>query len=172
MERRLLKAIINPAMIVTWLAGLYLGSPSKKRLHATEQDRPDVAQARECWKASQASLDPTMLVFVDETGANTKMVRRLRTMPKGQAAALQDPVGSFEDHDLHLWSALRRSGRPLGAGRSHDRRGFLRQCREGARPDPFAMRHSYRRQSCQPSRWRGRIEAVGAKLYLPPILNR
>jgi len=25
MERRLLKAIINPAMIVTWLAGLYLG---------------------------------------------------------------------------------------------------------------------------------------------------
>ncbi len=24
MERRLLKAIINPAMIVTWLAGLYL----------------------------------------------------------------------------------------------------------------------------------------------------
>ena len=26
MERRLLKAIINPAMIVTWLAGLYLAS--------------------------------------------------------------------------------------------------------------------------------------------------
>src|SRR6201746_2590131 len=25
MERRLLKAIINPAMVVTWLAGLYLG---------------------------------------------------------------------------------------------------------------------------------------------------
>jgi protoporphyrinogen IX oxidase len=25
MERRLLKAIINPAMIVTWLAGIYLG---------------------------------------------------------------------------------------------------------------------------------------------------
>jgi putative membrane protein len=25
MERRLLKAIMNPAMIVTWLAGLYLG---------------------------------------------------------------------------------------------------------------------------------------------------
>jgi protoporphyrinogen IX oxidase len=26
MERRLLKAIINPAMVVTWLAGLYLAS--------------------------------------------------------------------------------------------------------------------------------------------------
>ena len=28
MERRLLRAIINPAMIVTWLAGLYLVGPA------------------------------------------------------------------------------------------------------------------------------------------------
>jgi outer membrane protein TolC len=40
----------------------------KKTLHAAEQDRPDVFLARERWKASQASLDPTKLVFVDETG--------------------------------------------------------------------------------------------------------
>jgi transposase len=31
----------------------------KKKLHATEQDRADVSLARERWKASQASLDPT-----------------------------------------------------------------------------------------------------------------
>jgi len=37
----------------------------KKALHAAEQDRPDVSLARERWKASQASLDPTKLVFVD-----------------------------------------------------------------------------------------------------------
>jgi len=37
----------------------------KKTLHAAEQDRPDVSLARERWKASQASLDPTKLVFVD-----------------------------------------------------------------------------------------------------------
>src|ERR1035437_3015101 len=42
----------------------------KKTLHAAEQDHPDVSLARERWKASQASLDPTKLVFVDETGAN------------------------------------------------------------------------------------------------------
>jgi putative membrane protein len=30
-ERRLLKAIINPAMIVTWLAGLYLARAVNSR---------------------------------------------------------------------------------------------------------------------------------------------
>ena len=37
----------------------------KKILHATEQDRPDVAEARQSWKAGQARLDPKRLVFVD-----------------------------------------------------------------------------------------------------------
>jgi hypothetical protein len=52
-----------------------MGSASKKTLHAAEQERPDVAQAREKWKADQASLDVGKLVFIDETGTNTKMVR-------------------------------------------------------------------------------------------------
>jgi hypothetical protein len=34
-------------------------------------------------------------------------------MSKGQATRLQDPVGSLEDHNLHLWPTLRRSGRAL-----------------------------------------------------------
>jgi transposase len=34
-----------------------------------------VVQAREKWKADQASLDVGKLVFIDETGTNTKMVR-------------------------------------------------------------------------------------------------
>lgn len=45
----------------------------KKTEHASERDRPDVAEARERWIAGQAGLDPAKLVFVDETGANTKM---------------------------------------------------------------------------------------------------
>lgn len=51
----------------------------KKTLHASEQTRPDVAEARERWKAGQVSLDPRKLVFVDETGTNTKMVRAYRS---------------------------------------------------------------------------------------------
>src|SRR3954471_11069999 len=34
-------------------------------------------------------------------------------MSKGQAARLQDPMGSLEDHNLHLRPALRRLGRAL-----------------------------------------------------------
>lgn len=47
----------------------------KKTAHASEQDRPDVAEARERWRLAQASLDPAKLVFVDETGTSTKMTR-------------------------------------------------------------------------------------------------
>ena len=34
-----------------------------------------MAEARQRWKAGQACLDAKRLVFVDETGASTKMVR-------------------------------------------------------------------------------------------------
>ena len=44
------------------------GISFKKSLHAAEQDRPDVAQAREQWRVRQTGLDPKKLVFVDETG--------------------------------------------------------------------------------------------------------
>ena len=64
-------------------------SAIKKTLHASEQTRPDVAEARERWKAGQASLDPTKLVFIDETGTNTKMVRTRRDL-----AATDDYVTS------------------------------------------------------------------------------
>src|SRR3954468_3606890 len=45
------------------------GSPSKKSLHASEQDRPDIARRRERWKKYQGRLDAKRLVFIDETPA-------------------------------------------------------------------------------------------------------
>ena len=39
---------------------------------AAEQDRSDVAQARDEWRASQSELNPERLVFIDETGAATE----------------------------------------------------------------------------------------------------
>ena len=48
---------------------------SKKTIFATEQDRPDVALARQLWRAAQADLDFSSLVFVDETNTNTAMTR-------------------------------------------------------------------------------------------------
>jgi hypothetical protein len=52
-----------------------LGLRFKKTIFATEQDRPDVALARQLWRAAQAGLDFTSLVFVDETSTNTAMTR-------------------------------------------------------------------------------------------------
>src|SRR3954447_8079651 len=51
------------------------GSPSKKSLHATEQGRPDVAEARRRFIVRQPALEPKHLIFLDETAATTKMTR-------------------------------------------------------------------------------------------------
>src|SRR5271154_6021007 len=50
-------------------------SASKKSLHASEQDRPDVARRRAQWRKYQGRLDPSRLVFIDETWAKTNMTR-------------------------------------------------------------------------------------------------
>jgi hypothetical protein len=42
-------------------------SAIKKTLHASEQDRPDVARRRLQWQQRQASVDPRRLIFIDET---------------------------------------------------------------------------------------------------------
>ncbi len=68
----------------------------KKTLHAAEQDRADVAQARERWKADQPKLDTQKLVFIDETGANTKMTRAYGRCPIGQRLVCKTPWGHWK----------------------------------------------------------------------------
>lgn len=55
----------------------------KKTAHASERERADVASARQAWRAAQPDLDPAGLVFVDETGASTKMARLYGRSPRG-----------------------------------------------------------------------------------------
>ena len=43
-----------------------------------------MAERRDAWIAAQGGLDPTKLVFIDETGANTKMARIYGRAPIGQ----------------------------------------------------------------------------------------
>ena len=59
-------------------------SASKEIVLASEQERPDVAQARTAWEEGQAALDPARLVFVDETGTSTNMVRRRARAKRSQ----------------------------------------------------------------------------------------
>jgi transposase len=72
------------------------GSVSKKTLHAAEQERPDVAATRQRWKADQPNLDAKRLVFVDETGTSTKMVRTHGRCRRGRRLIGKAPWGHWK----------------------------------------------------------------------------
>jgi Transposase and inactivated derivatives len=72
------------------------GISFKKTVHASEQDRPDVAEAREQWKADQSGLDPSRLVFIDETGTATNMARTRGRCPRGQRLRAKVPRGHWK----------------------------------------------------------------------------
>lgn len=50
-------------------------STKKKSLKAAEQDRPEVQSQRQAWRQQTIEVDPTRLVFLDESGARTNMTR-------------------------------------------------------------------------------------------------
>ena len=55
-----------------------------------------MAEARRSWKAGQARLDPKRLVFVDETGASTKMVRTRGRCARGRRLIAKMPWGHWK----------------------------------------------------------------------------
>src|ERR1051325_5294195 len=63
------------------------GISFKKIVHASEQERPDVAAARAAWIAAQPDLDPARLVFIDETGTSTHIDRKRGRANRGRRAA-------------------------------------------------------------------------------------
>ena len=79
-----------------WRTVRRLGLRHKKRtIYATEQDRLDVAIAREVWQAAQAGLDFTSLVFVDETGTTTSMTRLRGWGRRGEPLIGKAPHGHW-----------------------------------------------------------------------------
>src|SRR5712675_1763360 len=86
-------------------SSMMLGSPSKKTLFATEQDRPDVARKRARWKTHQGRLDPARLVFIDETWAKTNMTRVRGWAPRGHKLLAKVPQGHWRT--LTFLAALR-----------------------------------------------------------------
>lgn len=55
------------------------GLSFKKTLHASEQEREDVQQARLEWREDQPRMDANRLAFLDETWAATSMTRTRAT---------------------------------------------------------------------------------------------
>mgnify|MGYP002637487133 CR=1 FL=1 len=77
------------------------GSALKKTAHASEQDRSDVRAARAVWRKRQAWLwaHPARtgdIVFIDETGINTKMARLRGRCPRGQRMVASIPHGHWK----------------------------------------------------------------------------
>src|SRR5579872_4260084 len=70
-------------------------SASKKTVHASEQDRPDVAERREAWRRAQKDLGGR-LIFLDETWTTTAMTRRYAWADVGARAIGDAPNGHWK----------------------------------------------------------------------------
>ncbi len=55
-----------------------------------------MAAARALWREDQARLEPTRLVFIDETWVSTNMVRRYGRAPRGQRLIARVPHGHWK----------------------------------------------------------------------------
>src|SRR5438034_8115142 len=146
-------------------------SVSKKSLHASEQDRPDVARRRLQWKKYQGRLDPRRLVFIDETWAKTNMTRRHGRSLRGRRLVAKVPHRRWRT--LTFLAALRcdRIEAPCVIDGPINGTSFLAYVEQILLPtlapgDIVIMDNlgSHKRQAI-----RRLIRAVGAKLFfLPP----
>jgi len=84
------------------------GYGSKKTLFALEQARADIARRRQRWRSWQDRLDPTKLVFIDETWIKTNMAPLRGWGPKGKRLRGFAPHGHWRT--LTFLGALRCDG--------------------------------------------------------------
>ena len=125
-------------------------SRAKKWAHTAEQRRSTVNAARERWFEGQLDLDPTRIVFIDETaasehqdGAPLRSCTQRRAMPRRRAP------WPLENHHLHCRAALRRHRCAHGPRRPDERRGLSRLCRTGACSRVAASRPRHHGQSAR-----------------------
>jgi transposase len=97
---------IKVSYYAVWHFFEHEGISFKKSLHASEQDRPDVARRRAQWKKYQGRLDPARLVFIDKTWAKTNLTRTHGRAPRGERLVAKVPQGRWRT--LTFLAALRR----------------------------------------------------------------
>jgi len=74
-----------------------------------------VARARRRWMREQGMFDPARLVFIDETSANTKMVRLYGRCARGERLVGHVPQGHWKTITFvaalrrHVWLRRRQS---------------------------------------------------------------
>jgi transposase len=93
---------------VSGISSTTLVSALKKSLHASEQDRADVARRRRQWKQHQSKVAAGRLIFIDETWAKTNMTRLHGRCAKGERLVAKVPHGHRKT--LTFVAALRCDG--------------------------------------------------------------
>ena len=149
-------------------AGTYA---KKKTLIASEQDRPDVAAAREKWRADQAHIPPEKAVFIDETWAKTCMTRTYGRSPIGTRLIEKVPSGRWQT--TTFLGAMRADGfiAPLTVDGAINGPLFLRWVQKelapALRPGDIVVMDNL--SSHKVAGVREAIKAAGAELrYMPP----
>jgi len=140
-------------------------------VRAAEQERPDVAEARARWKSAQATFDPAKLLFIDETGASTRMSRLYGRAKRGRRVVGRVPWGHWKT--VTFVAALRQDRLvapfvidcPMNGAIFLE---YLRRCLVPVlRPGDVVVLDNLGAHKLE--QVRGLIEAAGAMLlYLPP----
>ena len=144
---------------------------SKKSAHASEQDRADVAAAREARFEAQPDLDPERLIFIDETGLNTKMARLRGRAPRGDRLRVGVPHGHWRTTTFVAGLRLSGMDAPMVIDGPINGESFLACVRQVPAPtlrpgDVVIMDDLGSRKAAAV---RQTIEAAGASLrFLPP----
>ncbi len=148
-----------------WAGGL------KKTLAAAERDRPDVAARRAGWPEQWAAEPVAALVFVDESGANTRMTRLRGRALGGQRLRARVPYGSYQASTLISGIRLGGPCAPWLFEGAMNGEMFLAWVRQGLvptlRPGDVVILDNLSTHKIRGVR--GAIEAVGVRLWhLPP----
>ena len=146
-------ALATPASVPTvWRAVRALGLTVKKTVRPAEHDRPDVAAARVAWHAAAPTWDVAHLVFLDETGITTNLLRRYGRAPRGARVHDHAPCGRRQTSTF--LAALRVTGltAPGVFGRRNRWRELPRLHRTDPGADSAARRHRHWLTTSGPTR--------------------
>jgi transposase len=140
-------------------------------VRASEQDRPDVLAARHAWRDVTPTWDPSRLVFLDESGVATDLIRRYGLSARG--AGVHDHTPHHHWQTSTFVAALRVEGltAPGLLDGPMDGDGFLAYLDQvlvpTLRPGDIVVMDNL--GSHHVDGVRARIERAGAQLrYLPP----
>jgi transposase len=130
-----------------------------------------VKAARQTWFDGQLDLDPEKLIFIDETGASTKMARLRGRAPKGQRCRTAIPYGHWQTTTFTAGLRCDRLAAPMILDGPMDGAAFLAYVQQVLVPElnPGDVVVIDNLPAHKVAGVREAIEAAKAKLlYLPP----